>query len=138
MFGLNNKNEKKLSMMLGTMVFTIDDKFLSYRSTATSFRILKSDIDSVSIDSDPKMGLGHIGYNYLRVNGRGTLLGEAHLPQSNARKAQEFILKEINLNANKSAGNNNYDDLEKLADLKEKGIITQEEFEAKKKQILGL
>jgi len=29
-------------------------------------------------------------------------------------------------------------DLEKLAELKEKGIITQEEFDAKKKQLLGL
>jgi hypothetical protein len=31
-----------------------------------------------------------------------------------------------------------YDELEKLADLKDKGIITEQEFEAKKKQILGL
>ena len=31
-----------------------------------------------------------------------------------------------------------YQELERLADLKEKGIITHEEFEAKKKQILGL
>ena len=30
------------------------------------------------------------------------------------------------------------DDLEKLANLHEKGIITEEEFNAKKKQILGL
>lgn len=30
------------------------------------------------------------------------------------------------------------DELEKLAELKEKGILTTEEFEAKKKQILGL
>lgn len=30
------------------------------------------------------------------------------------------------------------DELEKLADLKEKGILTQEEFDQKKKQILGL
>jgi membrane protease subunit (stomatin/prohibitin family) len=29
-------------------------------------------------------------------------------------------------------------ELEKLADLKSKGIITQDEFDAKKKQILGL
>ncbi len=29
-------------------------------------------------------------------------------------------------------------DLEKLAELKEKGIISEEEFNAKKKQILGL
>lgn len=32
----------------------------------------------------------------------------------------------------------NLNDLEKLAELKEKGIITEEEFLAKKKQILGL
>jgi predicted Zn-dependent peptidase len=30
------------------------------------------------------------------------------------------------------------DELEKLASLKEKGIITQDEFNAKKKQLLGL
>jgi len=30
------------------------------------------------------------------------------------------------------------DELERLADLREKGIITDEEFEAKKKQLLGL
>lgn len=33
---------------------------------------------------------------------------------------------------------NALDDLEKLADLKAKGILTEEEFQAKKKQILGL
>lgn len=32
----------------------------------------------------------------------------------------------------------NYDDLERLADLKNKGIITEEEFQLKKNQILGL
>ena len=31
-----------------------------------------------------------------------------------------------------------YDELLKWHDLKEKGVITEEEFEAKKKQILGL
>jgi len=138
MFGLKNKNEKKLSMLLGTITFTIDEKYLNYRNNMTTFRILKSDIESVSLDADNGIGLGHLGFNYLRVNGSGTLLGEAHLPVSNAKKAQEFILQEINVNANKSGGSNNYYDLEKLADLKEKGIITQEEFEAKKKQILGL
>ncbi len=32
----------------------------------------------------------------------------------------------------------NLDELEKLASLKDKGIISQEEFEAKKKQLLGI
>lgn len=37
-----------------------------------------------------------------------------------------------------AAGNNAFADIEKLADLKAKGIITQEEFDAKKKALLGL
>jgi len=37
-----------------------------------------------------------------------------------------------------AAGGNNLADLEKLADLKAKGIITEEEFAAKKKALLGL
>jgi hypothetical protein len=32
----------------------------------------------------------------------------------------------------------NYSELEKLAELKDKGIITKDEFEAKKKKILDL
>ena len=32
----------------------------------------------------------------------------------------------------------NMDELEKLARLRDKGIISEEEFEAKKKQLLGL
>lgn len=40
--------------------------------------------------------------------------------------------------ASKSITSQNISDLEKLAELKEKGIITEEEFNAKKKQILGL
>ena len=37
-----------------------------------------------------------------------------------------------------SSSGNDLDQLEKLAGLKEKGIITQQEFDAKKKQLLGL
>lgn len=39
---------------------------------------------------------------------------------------------------NTSPKHSNLDELEKLAEIKEKGIITQEEFDAKKKSILGL
>jgi hypothetical protein len=43
------------------------------------------------------------------------------------------------LNSPKSnATNSGIDDLEKLANLRDKGILTEEEFVAKKKQILGL
>ncbi|KAL9642500.1 hypothetical protein ABK040_011067 [Willaertia magna] len=37
-----------------------------------------------------------------------------------------------------SGGNDKYEELEKLASLRDRGIITQKEFDIKKKQILGL
>jgi hypothetical protein len=39
---------------------------------------------------------------------------------------------------NSSQGNDEFAQLEKLASLRDKGIITEKEFAAKKKQILGL
>ena len=50
----------------------------------------------------------------------------------------ERKLEENTTVTQKSFSNNSLNDLEKLADLKNKGIITEEEFQAKKKQILGL
>ena len=38
----------------------------------------------------------------------------------------------------KNTVNSDLDDLEKLADLQKKGVITEEEFTQKKKQLLGL
>jgi hypothetical protein len=52
-------------------------------------------------------------------------------------EAKKVIEERINA-ANSPAKNSGISDLEKLAELKEKGIITQEEFNAKKKSILGL
>jgi hypothetical protein len=50
------------------------------------------------------------------------------------------IISELINNKNHVAksSTNHLNDLEKLAELKEKGILTQEEFDAKKKLILGL
>ena len=51
-------------------------------------------------------------------------------------EAQGQIIKRIHGDPQKTTSN--LDELEKLAGLKEKGIITQEEFEAKKKTLLEL
>jgi len=52
---------------------------------------------------------------------------------------KEFIEKKAHeTQSGQSQSSNQLDDLEKLAQFKEKGIITEEEFAAKKKQILGL
>jgi Short C-terminal domain len=56
----------------------------------------------------------------------------------NQAKLNEFMDLVKSFAPNPAAGNSGLNDLEKLADLRDKGIITPDEFEAKKKQILGL
>lgn len=52
-------------------------------------------------------------------------------------EAKRLIEERISADSN-TPQNNPLNDLEKLAELKDKGIITDEEFQQKKKQILGL
>lgn len=52
--------------------------------------------------------------------------------------AREAYKKQVSSPSVAPVENDYITQLEKLAELKEKGIITQEEFETKKKQILGL
>ena len=58
--------------------------------------------------------------------------------QEAAKIGRELIQNPGLYNIKNNKFPNNYSDLEKLAELKEKGIITKEEFEAKKKNILDL
>lgn len=61
--------------------------------------------------------------------------------ESKIPKFEDYKLDKIyNVdNVKKSdTGKNNLDDIEKIAALRDKGILTQEEFDLKKKQILGL
>ena len=148
----NNKNEKILTLALGFYKFKADDQYLSFRSLdLKTFRVRIADIESVSLDS------AGIGKNILKINGKGTLLAQIELskpwgakaqefimdqkietgvaPLSNAKKVEEIVISKIGKSTN---SNSNIDDLEKLAKLKDKGIITQEEFDKKKKQVLGI
>jgi hypothetical protein len=140
MFGANkNKNEKKLSSF--TYSFRFDDNYLYFNGIgADGFRILKRDIESVSIDANPEKGMLKSTLRLLKINGHGTFLGQAKINMGFAEKAQDFILEELKINKKKTSqeSSNNLDDLEKLAVLKDKGIISQEEFDIKKKQILNV
>lgn len=61
-----------------------------------------------------------------------------NLFQEAIKIGRELINKSHSQNNQNSQNETNYSELEKLAELKDKKIITQEEFEAKKKKILGL
>jgi len=58
--------------------------------------------------------------------------------QKNFEEIKEAIETKMSETDSKKEPVSNLNDLEKLAELKEKGVITEEEFLAKKKQILGL
>ena len=132
LFG-NNKNERKLSFALGGYKFTADDQYVAYKSVyGKFFRVARKDIESVSLDK------GGIGKNIIKVNGRGTILAQVEMPKQWAEKAQEFIMKEALGGKDKQNNTSGLEDLEKLAELKNKGIISEAEFNLKKKQLLGI
>src|SRR5258706_6822106 len=71
----------------------------------------------------------------VKIYGLGDQKLEASLViLKDAKKAKELIDQRIG----KSNSSSSVDDLEKLAILKDKGIITQAEFDTKKKQLLVL
>lgn len=66
---------------------------------------------------------------------------ELTMKSINKGLGQKFVnkIKELQTDDTKNEGlSSGLDDLEKLASLKDKGIITEEEFAAKKKQLLGI
>ena len=90
---------------------------------------------------------------YLQLSLKGGSEAKSGLMQSttdentvnfHARKNKDFLeaKEKIEARISQSSGSqqshSGADELEKLAELKEKGIITEEEFAAKKKQLLGL
>ena len=58
--------------------------------------------------------------------------------QASFEKVKEIIEKKITLMEKGETKSSNLDELEKLAGLRDKGIITEEEFNAKKKHLLGI
>ncbi len=57
---------------------------------------------------------------------------------NNVKKFVSVVSGLLEQNSNPKAPTNTLDDLEKLSKLKDKGIITQKEFDKKKKQLLNL
>jgi len=110
-------------------------------------------VNSFSLEASEKMGwittkwTGKFIIKSTFENGSSTLTVTANLNMllasvaqglANQAKLNEFMDLVKSFAPDTKANNSGIDDLEKLADLRDKGIITPTEFEAKKKQILGL
>ena len=108
--------------------------------------IFIKDISSIQF---VKAGLMTVGYIQFNFNGmtQGSIWTGAYDVRTVSftrrqepafEKIKEAIEEKIRSNEKVETKTPDLDQLEKLAELKEKGIITEEEFNAKKKQILGL
>ncbi len=69
------------------------------------------------------------------VSGGGGAMGRL---EANSLSAWEDAINEARHRSAPDSAGTDLGDLEKLAELRDKGVITEEEFQAKKKQILGL
>jgi hypothetical protein len=137
-----------LSQFKGSLILTATE--LSFETKdKKQFSILLKDV----LNSRAKKGLGN-GLDYLIITyietGKekkaefehmnfmgGLAVGNLSQLKEPYFKSWESQIEDTRLNKNKQI-TSGIDDLEKLADLKQKGIITEEEFLTKKKQILGM
>lgn len=122
----------RIGGVLAGQTITITDDLLKYQSAYNKrFSVSLSQIDTVTVDTAKGFGKSK-----LKIVGAGSTLAELEIPSNWATKAQAWLL--ANLPENKKAsGAHSIDDLEKLAELKNKGIITEAEFNTKKKDILS-
>lgn len=143
---------------------TLRDSFLSINRTGISLSnrsvgdkdISYGSITAVQLQKSEKIFLGYMkGFIQLTIQGGREMQGgigsamsdentvtfeteEKNIEFLKAKRMIEQKIQEFHRPSPISNTNSSLDDLEKLASLKEKGIITEEEFQAKKKQILGL
>ena len=123
----------KLNIGMMNHRFKTDDRYLYHTGAyGNSFKILMNDIESVSVEG---AGMSRCKSQNKRP---GTCLAQLKMVRGWANKAQDFIQREVIDQRPSQDSTGSISDLEKLAELKEKKIISEDEFEAKKKQILGL
>jgi|SRR3989338_11205323 len=133
----------------GALVLTSQELYFTNKKNHKAFNIPLDKIISVNI----RKGLGN-GIDYLFVifndNSKerkvkikhftfwaGVAMGNLSQLRELYFKSWETAIENVRFGKN-TVQNSNLNELEKLAELKEKGIINEEEFNTKKKQILGL
>ena len=94
-------------------------------------------ITGVDVKTTMAKMLGFGGAATVTIFGTGNQKLEAKMVKiEDAKKSQELINAQIGKQKDNSTSGIN--DLEKLAELKDKGIITEAEFNQKKKHLLGI
>ena len=119
---------------------------LSQRSRSEK-DILISEISSIQFKKAGMLANGYIQFTFAHSGGSGAADRRDEntvMFHGGQQKAFEALREAVEDNiasrqrARGSRASNDLDELEKLASLRDKGILTEEEFDHKKRQILGL
>lgn len=113
--------------------------------TNTAQTLFLNQITGVQVVTKITSVLGMGGANDVIVYGTGNQKLEASLVGGKDSKQVEQIINQLlaqrqttTVQSAPTIQSSNLDELKKLSDLQQQGVITSEEFEAKKKQLLGL
>lgn len=131
----------------GSLVLTTNELYFLSGKNKTFTTPLK-EVVSVNAQKGLGNGIDHL-FVIFNENGKEKKIKIQHLAfwagiaMGNASQLREPYFKSWetaidNARLGKESNQSNLNDLEKLANLKTKGVITEEEFRAKKKQLLGL
>lgn len=135
-----------LNTRKGTLVLTSTDLYFETKKAVKLFTISIKDIISVNAKKGIGTGVDHLYITY-QDEGKEKKVKIEHFGFISAttignlgRLSLYFSAWEQMINDARSnkLSTNSLDDMEKLFELKQKGVLTEEEFAAKKKQILGL
>lgn len=132
----------------GSLVLTNNVLYFETKRGKKVFDIPLKSIQSVNCKKGVGMGVEHM-YVIYQENGKEKKVKIEHYAFVSAmtignlsRLSMYFSSWEQTINdarfGRSTAASGGLDNLEKLAELKQKGILTEEEFQAKKKQLLAL
>lgn len=131
--GINERNKTTLIVVTERHLLLLSKKMFSKPILQV---INLSDVKSISLQKYPFYGelCLVIGNNILKINS----INKTSAP-SLAEKIKQFSVNKYSYAADSKENiDTQIDQLKKLKELEDQGILTEEEFQAKKKQILGL
>ena len=123
----------------GSLIENADIGTVQYRATGTllpAFNVRLADVTGVS---SQKKGFLKV---LMRVHGQGTVLAEVEVNHGTTELVAEWFNSRIGLGATRVASTDNKsgmtEELTKLAALHRDGILSEEEFVAAKRKLVGL
>ncbi len=114
---------------------------LQTKSVTKMETLLFSQITGIDVNTTMARMPGYPGFATVKIFGTGDQTLKATLVKlADAEKVRELVQQRRNtasLASTPQAQTSTADELKKFADLKEQGVITEDEFNAKKKALLG-